>query len=104
MIFFFLVWHGISLSHIFTVDCNSSSSKADLIDAALVTLCLLSPTSPSKLDPYARISHPGGKAHSLPLASIRADSGNSDLRFTKVCMKNSILSPQERSSGETPVL
>lgn len=51
MIFFFLVWHGISLSRIFTVDCNSSSSKADLTASALVTLRLLSRISPSKLDP-----------------------------------------------------
>ena len=49
--FFFWVWHGVSLSHIFTVDCNSSSSKANLTASALVTLCLLSRTSPSKLDP-----------------------------------------------------
>ena len=102
--FFFWVWHGISLSHIFTVDCNSSSSKADLTDSASVTLCLVSyksfQTRPLSKDQPS----PGDKAHGLPLASIKADSGDSDLRFTKVYMKNSILSPQERSSGETPVL
>lgn len=82
----------------------ATASKAYLSGSVLITLCLLPPASPSRHHKRESSHPPGDKAFCILWVSIKADPGGLESWGLQKHLKEQHIHPQERSSGETPVI